>query len=245
MKQGFLEQESKRGNKRVWKKLFIELLIIICLVAFIGFAVKDTIDFSDEKTRKLLPYIYIVIGMIVLSVVFQIFHSIMILVNGKNLTLPFKENTKAAVGEIIDREVAEGKVLVEEYIYEFSEEEKPKGERVILLPSYLLICNGMGHVMAIPRDKIYWICAQTGIKGRSSFMVRLLIFTEKRTFYLNGVDIPQMGKIADKLYQYIPNVFSEYASFPLYYELEELFEKNRGAFLKLYEEKKKELLEKG
>lgn len=243
MKPGFLEQESKRGNKKVWKKLLILLLIIICLVAFIGFAVQGSIDLNDDKTRKLLPYVFIVMGMILLSVVFQVFNTIMVLVNGKNLTLPFKENTKDAVGKIIDQEVAEGKVLVEEYIYEFSEEEKPQGERVILIPSYLLLCNGMGHVTAIPRDKIYWICAQTGIKGRSPFMVRLLIFTEKRTFYLDGVDIPQMGKIADKLYQYIPNVFSEYASFPLYYELENLFEKNRGEFLKLYEEEKKKLSE--
>lgn len=240
MKQGFLEQESKRGNKKTWILLLILLLIILCLVAFIGFAVKDSIDLNDDKTRKLIPYVFIVLGMIVLSVVLQIVNSIMTAVNGKNLTLPFKENTKDAVGKVIDREVSEGKVLVEEYI-DTLEGEKPHGGRVILTPSYLLLCNGMGNVKAIPRDKIYWICAQAGIKGQSSFIVRLLIFTEKGTFDMEGTDVLHVEKIADKLYQYIPNVFSEYASFPLYYELEKLFEKNRGEFMKLYEEEKKKL----
>lgn len=38
--------------------------------------------------------------MIVLSVVLQIVNSIKMAVNGKNLTLPFKENTKDAVGSL-------------------------------------------------------------------------------------------------------------------------------------------------
>ena len=48
----------------------------------------------------------------------------------------------------------------------------------------------------------------------------------------------KVEKIADKLYQYIPNVFSKYDSFILSYELEDLFDKNREAFLKFYEEEK-------
>ena len=83
---------------------------------------------------------------------------------------------------MIDQEVAEGKVLLEKYIYEFTEGKKPYGQRIMLLPSYLLLVNGMGKITAIPRDKIYWHCAQVGRKGSSSFIVRLLIFTEKKTF---------------------------------------------------------------
>lgn len=156
------------------------------------------------------------------------------------MSLPFDENTKEAVGKIIDRELSEGKILVKEYMNVFPKGRKPCGERVILTPSYLLLCNGMGKVRAIPRDKIYWLCAQAGRKGSSSFIVRLLIFTEKQPFYMEGTNVRHMKKIADKLYRYIPNVFEGYNPFVLPYELEYLFRKNRTLFLDVYESAKME-----
>lgn len=239
MEQGFLEQEAKRANKRNRKLYFILSLVFVIPVAVIGFLVRDSIDLSDERTGKLIVILVVFAGIMLISVVLGLFLSARAAADGsKSLLLPFKENTREAVAEIIDREIAEGKVQVDEYIEDFSEGKTPHGERVILLPSYLLHCNSIGRIIAIPRDKIYWICAQVGRKGQSSFIVRLLIFTETRTFYAEGVDVEHVEKITDKLYQYIPNIFSEYDPFVLSYELETLFDKNRAEFLRFYESKK-------
>lgn len=154
------------------------------------------------------------------------------------LNLPFDENTKEAVGKIIDRELTQRKILVREYMNVFPKGRKPHGERVILTPSYLLLCNGMGKVRAIPRDKIYWLCAQAGRKGSSSFIVRLLIFAENKLLYMEGRSVKHMEKIADKLYQYIPNVFEGENLYTLSYELEALFRRNRTLFLDVYENAK-------
>ncbi|MDY4173654.1 MAG: hypothetical protein SOY17_13045, partial [Evtepia sp.] len=87
---------------------------------------------------------------------------------------------------IIDREALEGKILVEEYIDKFSDPEKAPGEKIVLMPSCLLLCGGKGgpkdisKVTAIPGQKIYRICSQGHIKG-GLFMVRFLIFTENKS----------------------------------------------------------------
>ena len=238
MSQSFLEQESKRANKKNMKLYLILLFVFIGLVAIIGYGVKDSFDLNDDTSRKLLGYLVIFTGIMLLSVLSGFIRIIRGGANGKDLILPFKENTKEEVGKVIDQEVLEGKVLVDEYMEPFPEGKKPHGERIMLTASYLLLFNGMGKIKAIPREKIYWLCAQVGRKGRSSFIVRLLIFTEKSTFYVDGVEIEHVEKIADKLYQYIPNVFNKYDPFILSYELEALFDKNREAFLKFYEEEK-------
>ena len=111
------------------------------------------------------------------------------------------------------------------------------------MPSYLLLCGrkggpkGTSKVTAITCQKIYWICAQAGIKG-GPFIVRLLIFTENKIYSLTGTDIEHVQRIAYKLYQYIPNVFSDYDPFILSYELEKEFAKDRAEFLKFYENEK-------
>ena len=245
MEQGFLEQQAKRANKKNKMLYFILLLVFVSLVAFIGFMVKDSIDFSDYRTRKLMVCLAILAGFMMVSVVLGLFLSGRAAVDAsKSLLLPFKDKAREAVAEIIDREIAEGKVQVDEYIETFPEGKTHRGERVILLPSYLLRINDMGQVLAIPRDKIYWICAQEGRKGYSSFIVRLLIFTEAKTsFYMEGTDVTHVKEIADKLYQYIPNVFSEYDPFTLSYELEKLFDKNRAEFIKFYENEKEKHME--
>lgn len=241
MKQGFLAQESRRSNQKNRKLFTILFLVYIVLISFIAFAVKDSIDFNDYSSKKVVVCIVILSAFMLIAVTAGLIRSSRVAVKGRNLILPFKEDTKEAVGKVIDQEVAEGKVLLEEYIYEFTEGKKPYGQRIMLLPSYLLLFNGMGKITAIPRDKIYWHCAQVGRKGSSSFIVRLLIFTEKKTFSVDGVEVEHVEKIADKLYEYIPNVFQEYDPFLLSYELEKLFDKNRAEFLKFYEEKKKAL----
>ena len=243
MKQGFLEQESKKANKRN-RKIFLGLLFVyICLGTVIGFALKDSIDLNEYKSQKVVACMIIITGIMLVSVVVGLARAARVDVNGKNLILPFKENTKEEVGKIINQEVSEGKIQVDEYIYEFAEGKKPYGERIILLSSYLLLLNGMGKITAIPREKIYWICAQVGRKGSSSFIVRLMIFTEKKTFYMEGTDVSHVEKIAGKLYQYIPNIFGSYDPFVLSYELDKLFDKNREEFLKFYEVEKKKMLE--
>ena len=45
------------------------------------------------------------------------------------------------MAELIDQEASEGKIQVEEYIYEFAEGKKPYGEKIVLMPSYLLLCG--------------------------------------------------------------------------------------------------------
>lgn len=154
--------------------------------------------------------------------------------NGENLFLPFGEDTKEAVAKKINQEAAEGKLLVEEYIDECAEGKAPHGEKVTLTPSYLLLGSDRNKITVIPRNKIYWICAQVGQKG-GPFYVRLLIFTENKMYALTGVDIEHVEKIAEKLYQYIPNVFCDYDPFLLSYELEKIFAKDRAEFVKLYE----------
>lgn len=237
MEQKFLEQISKQGNKRVKKRIFITTPIFFALIGFLWFALKDSLDMSDYKSKKVVACLVILMVIMLVSIVVAAVRRTA--KNGGNLKLPFEGRTKQEASEIINREIAEGKVQVDEYIYDIPKEKKPYGERVILIPSYLLLCHDFGAVTAIPRDKIYWLCAQAGVKGRSPYIVRLLIFTEKKTFEMVGVEPEHVEKIADKIYDYIPNVFSEYDPFKLSYSLEELFDQNREAFLRFYEEEKK------
>ncbi len=240
MSQGFLAQELKKAGKKKGVTFFFTFIMLVVLVVICG-VLMNSVDMSDETNRQLLSCIILLAVFLLVCLVLGLINTIRVAVSGSHLVLPFKEDTKEIVGNIIDGEVRDGKILVEEYISSFSEGKKPHGERVVLLPSYLLLCNGMGKVTAIPREKIYWLCAQVGRKGSSSFVVRLLIFTEKKTFYMDGVDVEHVEQIADKIYEYIPNVFRDYDPFRLSYELEKLFDQNRQGFLAFYEEEKKKL----
>ena len=69
-------------------------------------------------------------------------------------------------------------------IYEFPEGKKPYGEKIVLTSSYLLLCST--KITVIPRDKIYWTCAQVGYKGcllytSSFFSFCTLPFTLRNT----------------------------------------------------------------
>lgn len=240
MTQGFLEQQAKLANRKN-RKLFLFLFVVdVCLIGGILFAVRGAMDFSDYRTKKVVAGLAVLAAIMLISVIVGLAASARSAADSsKSLLLLFKEQTSDEVAGVIDREVAEGKVLVDEYVEEFPEGKTPRGERIMLLPSYFLFRNSMGKITVIPRDKIYWICAQVGRKGRSSFIVRLIVFNEKKTFYIEGTDVARLEKIADELYRYIPNVFCDYDTFTLSYELDALFDKNRGEFVRFYEEEKK------
>lgn len=108
----------------------------------------------------------------------------------------------------------------------------------------LLLIREIGKITAIPRDKIYWICAQTGYKG-GPFYVRLLIFTEKMLIDFDGNDIEHTMKVAEDIYQYILNVFEDYSTqhdiTDLPSVLEKLYHEDRAGFMRLYEEEKQKL----
>ncbi|WP_320937936.1 hypothetical protein [Enterocloster lavalensis] len=237
MSQNFLEQESTRANRSAKKQVFGGLTLLAGLLALLYFLMKDSFDMNDPSSRQVLVYLGILVGVMLVAVVVRLFKARRTARNGENLALPFNEDTKEAVAGRINREASEGKILVDEYIYHFEEGKKPYGERVVLLPSYLLIFDGNLKVTAIPRDKIYWICAQVGRKG-GSFIVQLLIFTEKKIFRVVGVDVEHVQRISAQIDRYIPNVFSDYDPFQLSYELEKLFADNREEFLRFYESEK-------
>ena len=240
MKQGFLEREAKQAHKK--NRIFFTVMLLgyICLLSVLAFVLKDSIDLNDPDIRKVVITLSVLSVIMLISVAAGLLSSLQSGAEGRSLILPFKEDTKKAVARIIDQEVLEGRVLVDEYTEDFSDGQKPHGQRILLTPSYLLLFNSMGRVFAIPRGKICWICSQTGIKGRSPYKVRLLVFTDKKIFsHMDGLDIPHMEKIAEKLYEYIPNAFSGRDPFTTSHELERLFEQDREAFLRLYEEEKK------
>ena len=234
MELGYLERESERTNLAVRKRLTRGGLAAVCILAVLYFLLKDSLDFNDPSSREILIYLGIFVVVMAAAIVVGLFRARGASGNGQNLILPFEENTKEAVAKTINQEVAEGKLQVEEYIDSFAEGKTPHGEKIALTPSYLLLCGDKNKITAIPRSKIYWICAQVGHKG-GSYRVRMLVFTEKKIFNMVGVDIEHVQRIADKIYQYIPNVFSDYDTFTLSYELEKLFADNREEFLRFYE----------
>lgn len=235
MAQGFLEQESINANRRN-RKLFLSMLAFFaCMAGFLYFATKNTIDTSDPRDQKLIFLFFLLIGLMLFCTAVGLLASILPARNGKNLILPCGETTKEAAAELIDREVAEGKILYEGFMNHNTV--RPYPNRVILLPTYLLLVGEMGRVTAIPRDKIYWLCAQVGYKG-GPYFVRLLLFTERQLIEFNGNDIEHTQKIAADLYQYIPNVFSQYDSQEFCHRLERLFRENPAKFLEFYEQER-------
>lgn len=238
MNEIFLVQEAIKAAKKSRKLLIGGFLFFTCLVSILAFALKDSFDLNDVKTKKILLAFGLLVAVMLVSMIVGMIKSFRVPRKGQNLKLPMKENSKEAVAAIINKEVAEGKLLLNEYMSYFPESKKPYGSRVLLTESYLMLTEGTGFFTAIPRNKIYWFCAQPGIKGRSSYIVRFLVFTENGTFSVDGVDGEYVEKVADKFYQYIPNVFKGYDVFKLSYQLEIMYAENRPAFLAFYEEER-------
>lgn len=242
MKRAYLEQESIRANSSR-RKLFLGLFaFFVCVSAFLYFALRDSIDLSNPQDKMLVNIFIVMAGIMLFCTAVMLMMSILPAKNGKNLILPLEENTREAVAEIINREAAEGKILYEGYMNHKTI--KKYNTRITILPSYVLLISEIDKITAIPRDKIYWICAQPGYKG-GPYYVRLLIFTEKKLIDFDGNDIDHTREIAENIYQYIPNVFADYEAqhrtpnFP--YTLELLYNQNRAEFLRLYEEEKQKL----
>lgn len=247
MEQGYLARESERMNRearRTVKRLLIVLIVALAVIYVLG---KDSLNLNDISYGTIPFYMLVLVGIALVCLVIQVFVTRKPAASGSNLYLPYGENTQAAAGEIIDREAGEGKILVEEYIGEFKDPRKANGQKIALLPSYLLLFEVKGGVKgpsitAIPRDKIYWVCAQVGQKG-GPFVVRLLIFTENKMYSMTGADIEHVERIATQLYRYIPNVFSDYDPFVVSYQLEEIFAKNPEEFFEIYETERKKKIQ--
>ena len=238
MKQGYLEQESKRINETVRRRLIKSCIAFIILIVFLYFLLKSSLDVNDPSSQTIFSALKMLTGVFFLALVVGLFRTSRAATNGRNLVLPFGEAEKAEAAQIIDQEAAEGKIQVEEYIYDIPQGKRPYGEKIVLTPSYLVLFGDGSRVRAIPRDKIYWICAQVGQKG-GPFVVQLQIYTEKKIFTMVGVDIEHVQNIAEKIYRYMPNVFCDYDPFILSYELEKLFAKNREGFFEFYENEKR------
>lgn len=244
MVQGFLARESERVNMSARKTLCKLMAVEICFLAVYFFG-KDALNLNDPSYGSIVLFLVVLIGISLALCAVKLIATGRIAQNGSNLYLPYQETTQAAAADIIDTEALEGNILVDEYIDHFTDPKKASGEKIILTPSYLLICGvknglrGMSKVTAIPRDKVCWTCAQVGQKG-GPFIVRLLIFTEKKLYSLTGTEIDHVENIASKLYQYIPNIFSDYDPFTLSYQLEEIFVKNPADFLNICAKEKEQ-----
>ncbi|MCL1875692.1 MAG: hypothetical protein FWF87_05485 [Synergistaceae bacterium] len=232
MEKGFLQRYANRVIKKT-KMLFAMLgvLMIAALTGlyFVGIAAEEDLLFSSPLIPGIIGVmLFIIIGAcIVLTIQNRRW------ANYGGLTVQ-GEATKEEAGRVIDDEAASGNILVDEYIYS-----NKTGTRFVLTPSYLLICEGM-KVTAIPAGKIFWICAQAGIKGESDYIVRMKIFAENKMYDVVGANIEHLKNIADKMYRYIPNIFSNYDAFDLSYKLQEIFVKDYSQFLAIYQEQKQQ-----
>ncbi len=236
MEKSYLAQISEKANKKKRKIFSAALIFFVVVGGGVAFALKDSMDMTDPSDKKLAGLFIGLAAFMLFICVFGLIGSMKTATKGQCLILPFNDRTKEEAAKIIDNEAAEGKLLVDEYIYNFTDGGKPYGEKVILTPTYLLLDNGLGKLKAIPREKICWLCAQVGIKGRSSFVVRLLVFTDNQQFYVDGTDVPYVESLAEKLYEHIPNIFPEADTFAFSHQMDALFSKDRNAFLKLCEE---------
>lgn len=239
MERTYLEQESVRANA-ARRKLFSGLFVFfVCVSVFLYFAVGDSIDLSKPEDQKLFIIFAVMAGLMLFCTAVQLLISILPAKDGRNLILPLEENTREAVAEVINREAAEGKILYEGFMNHNTV--KKYRDRITILPSYVLLIREIGKITAIPRDKIYWICAQSGYKG-GPYFVRLLIFTEKLLIDFDGNDIDHTMKMAEDIYRYIPNVFEDfegYNTLDFPHMLEKLYHENRAGFLDFYESEKK------
>lgn len=251
MKQDFLESEAKCGKKRNRKTISILFIIVVSLYVFLYFATRNDIDLSKSDDRMLFMIFIALAAVMLFSVLVQLIWSILPAKNGKNLILPLEETDRQTAAEIINREVAEGRVLFEKDVEAENTVWRGKyHERIMLLPSYLIWNQTSGRVTAVPRSKIYWIGVKTAYRRDGDlFYVKLFIFTEKKLLDIEGNDVEHTQKLAEELYRYIPNVFKNAEAMKkmgaeeFTYFLEQLFNRNHREFLEFYETEKKNMQE--
>ena len=227
MTEPFFEKESREANRRI-RKLFLTLAVVVAaLIALIYALTKNSGGLGEFK-----GILFAMGGFVLLCTAAMLVKSLFVAKNGANLRLPFEGRTKAEVAAVINRDIADGSVIVDEFLDYSRESKNPRGERIILLPSYLLLTNGMGIFTAIPRDNILCVLFQVGISGRSSFMSRIQIFTDKKVFYAESADIAHCKDICKKLYTAIPNYFGNYEPHTLPYQIEELYNEKDIAYFR-------------
>ena len=229
MVKSFLAYEAKRSIMGMRKLIIICWAVCIAALSILYFTtVADGGDIG-----LLQPFI---IGFPVVLAFFTIILFVRTTVDNRgikdygNLIVHDDMAPREVVGRIVDDEADRGMILVSEYL-----DTKPKGAKIVLLPSYLLICDQ--KVTAIPVDKIFWVCAQVGYRG-GPFIVRIKIFAERKIYDVDCAFIDHTKDIVDKIYFHIPNIFSEYDVFDLSYRLEEAFNKNYSQFLEFYRQHK-------
>jgi len=234
MQRDFLEQEALRGNKSRNKLVMIVGIVFVVAMTIILVGISGELKGSSED-RDILYVLYALDGVMIACVLLNMIKSLMPTKNGANLKLPFGEMSKAQAAEIINREAANGKLYIDEYIYKFDEGQKKYGQKLALTESYLLLIGDFGNVIAIPREKVLYICPQRGIKGQSNFIIKILVFTEKEIFEMRGADCEYVESLAEKLYQHFPNLFMGRDPFAVSYWLEELYEKRPEEFYLYYD----------
>ena len=232
MGKGFLAQNAARVSKEQTK---LGLILCVCMaVAFAGLMIIDMV--SDEDVLSALPvpaYAFIIVFLLLLLLLLiQNFRNKQRAYD--NLIVHGGETSKEETGHAIDGEAAQG-ILVDEY----ADYGKQRGDRFVLLPSYLLLCTGR-NVTVIPVGKIFWVCAQVGIKGHSDYIVQLRVFAENKLYGVIGADVNHFKMIEDKIQRYIPNIFNRYDTFDLSHKLEEVFTKDYSHFLEFYRQHKQE-----
>jgi len=241
MKPGLISQEAIRAAKSI-RKTALVCAIVMIFILLLSFFAADIDAELGEAVEEYSTVLYGIVAFVSLGVMFTIFRLRKVIqsyAKYTNLFVHADETARDVAGRTIDDEAAQGKVFVDEYQYSGR---SPKGGRVILLPSYLLLCQYM-RITAIPVGRIFWVCAQVGFKG-GPYVVRLRVFAENKIYSLDGVDVDHYKNIADKLYQHIPNIFYEYDTYDLSYKLEELFNKDYNKFLEFYETHKQKFFKK-
>jgi len=241
MQKSFIAREASRSAKSIRGTLLMCAIIMIVILAASLFAADIDPELA-EAVEKYSPYLYGFAAFMSLCVMVTAIRIIQVhrsYTKYINLVVHADETAKDAAGRTIDDEAAQGKILVDEYQ---NSDREAKGGRVVLLPSYLLLCQYM-RITAIPVGRILWVCAQAGFKG-GPYIIRLRVFAENKIYSMDGVDIDHFINIADKLYQHIPNIFYEFDAYDLSYKLEELFSKNYNQFIEFCEKHKQKFLEK-
>lgn len=238
MGQTFLEQLSLEANRKTRRLALTSFIFFAVLGAILCFALGSSIDTTDPRDKKLVVMFGGLVALMLIFTAIALIKSCIVCKNGENLKLPFDGQTKEEAARTINNEATNSEFLFDQNAFDFSKGKQPSGDRVIVTPTYLLLCMDRSKVIAIPREKVLWLCAQAGIKGRSSYVVRLLIFTEKSTFTIDDVDVGYVEALAEQLYSFFPNIFDDRDPFPFSYEFEALFNKDRAGFMELYQRQK-------
>jgi len=240
MQKGFIAQEADRIAKRLRNIFVISWAVVIVATAIIYFAFRTEGTDIITEMGGMFPFVAGGIFGVMLLATLAVFlrfskMSQQPYMYKKALIVHSDKVTQEEAGRTIDQEAAQGKILADECIFTDS-----KTPRVVLLPSYLLIFEY--GIQVFPVNEIYWICAQVGKQG-GPFRVKFLVLSEKRIYGTTGWDIEHVKNIADKIYQYVPNVFHNYDTFELSYKLEEAYKKDRSQFLEFYEKHRQEFFE--